>query len=321
MSISHVGHSDIARFADERVNLKRDDAIELRRQANLLRDKLEAYLADHPDFALRKVLLSGSLAKGTALKSISDIDVSCYVSSTAAPGSLSDLLAFLAEKLRKAFPNFKPEQVKPKTYSVGVTFMTTGNEVDIVPIIYDGDPQWRGNLISQDTGEPLMTSVPMHLEFIRKRKTQYDRHFAQVIRLLKFWAKLRKNENEDFRLKSFMIELIVAYLADRGMALNDYPEALQQIFTFIATDEFTSTIAFSDNYAVSQCKGSSEPVKIWDPVNCENNVAKLYTVQNRDLIVEAALDAGDAIDAALRAPTKGETLRYWRKVFGPTFDV
>ena len=114
MSISHVGHSDITRFADERVNLKRDDATELRRQANLLRDKLEGYLADHPDFALRKMLLSGSLAKGTALKSISDIDVSCYVSSTAAPGSPSDLIAFLAEKLRKAFPNFKPEQVKPE---------------------------------------------------------------------------------------------------------------------------------------------------------------------------------------------------------------
>ena len=321
MSILHIGHSDIVRFADDRVNLKRDDATELRRQANMLRDKLEGYLADHKDFALRKMLLSGSLAKGTALKSISDIDFGCYVSSTAAPGSLADLLSFLADKLRTAFPNFKPEQVKLKTYSVAVTFMTTGNEVDIVPIIYEGDPLWRGNLISQDTGEPLMTSVPLHLEFIRKRKALYDQHFAQVIRLLKFWAKLRKTENENFRLKSFMIELIVAYLADRGMALDDYPEALQQVFTFIATDEFVSTIAFNDYYAVSKCKSGSEPVKIWDPVNCENNIAKLYTVQNRDLIVEAALDAGDAIDAALRAPTKGETLRFWRKVFGPTFDV
>ena len=99
MSKSHVGHSDIARFADERVNLKRDDATELRRQANLLRDKLEGYLADHPDFALRKMQLSGSLAKGTALKSISDIDVACYVGSTAAPAALPDLIAFLAEKL------------------------------------------------------------------------------------------------------------------------------------------------------------------------------------------------------------------------------
>src|SRR5271157_5050598 len=74
MSREHVDHGDIVRFADERVNLKRDDATELRAQANRLRDKLEGYLADHPDFELKKMLLSGSLAKGTALKSISDID-------------------------------------------------------------------------------------------------------------------------------------------------------------------------------------------------------------------------------------------------------
>ena len=55
MSLDHVSHSVIARFADERVNLKRDDATELRRQANLLRDRLETYLADHPDFDLRKM--------------------------------------------------------------------------------------------------------------------------------------------------------------------------------------------------------------------------------------------------------------------------
>jgi len=34
-----------------------------------------------------------------------------------------------------------------------------------------------------------------------------------------------------------------------------------------------------------------------------------------------ALDAGDAIDAALKATTKEDTVRYWRKVFGPSFSV
>ena len=33
------------------------------------------------------------------------------------------------------------------------------------------------------------------------------------------------------------------------------------------------------------------------------------------------LDAGDAIDAALAAPTKQETVYYWRKVFGSSFQV
>ena len=38
-----------------------------------------------------------------------------------------------AALLRTAFPNFKPEQIKPKEYSVSVHFVGTGNEVDIVP--------------------------------------------------------------------------------------------------------------------------------------------------------------------------------------------
>jgi tRNA nucleotidyltransferase (CCA-adding enzyme) len=320
MARSHVSHAEITQFADEKVNLKRDDATDLRRQANMLRDRLETYLADHPDFELRKMLLSGSLAKGTALKSISDIDVACYISCDAAPHKVSELIPWLASKLEKAFPNFKPEQVTRKTYSVGVKFITTGNEVDIVPILYSGDPEWRGSLISKDTGEELMTSVPLHLQFIRKRKDASKTHFAQVVRLVKYWAKIQK-QNEDFRFKSFMTELIVAHLADAGTPLCDYPEALAAFFNHLASDGLKSTIAFSDYYKPSECKGTSDPIRIWDPVNCENNVAKLYTTANQDLVIQAALDAGDAIDAALRATTKAETVRYWQKVFGPAFSV
>lgn len=321
MSRDHVNHADLVRFADERVNLKREDATELRAQANRLRDRLETYLADHPDFALRKMLLSGSLAKGTALKSISDIDVGCYVSSESAPEKITDLVDWLAKKLETAFPNFKPEQIKRKTYSVSVNFITSGNEVDIVPILYAGDPQWRGDLVSQDTGERLMTSVPMHLDFIRKRKAANDKHYAQIVRFMKFWSQLLKQQDENFRFKSFMIELIVAYLADRGLALSDYPSALAKIFAFIANDNFETAIAFADYYDPKSCSAPGVPVRIWDPVNNKNNVSALYTVQNKDRIVDAALDAGDAIDSALRAITKAETVRYWQKIFGPTFNV
>lgn len=321
MGRQHADHGEILRFADERVNLKRDDATDLRAQANRLRDKLEGYLDEHPQFELRKMLLSGSLAKGTALKSISDIDVACYISSESAPHAVTELIAWLAKRLESAFPNFKPSQIKQKTYSVGVTFISTGNEVDIVPILYTGDPEWKGNLISQDTGEPLMTSVPMHLAFIRKRKDAHGAHYAQVVRLLKFWAKQRKQDDSDFRLKSFMVELIVAYLADRGTKLDDYPEALAAVFTYLASDDFRTTIAFDDYYDPKSCASTVEPIRIWDPVNCENNVARLYTNQNKQKLVDAALDAGDAIDAALRAVTKGDTVRYWQKVFGPTFNA
>jgi tRNA nucleotidyltransferase (CCA-adding enzyme) len=321
MAREHVDHAEIFRFAEEHVNLGRDDAEEIRAQANRLREKLETYLEENPHFELRKMLLSGSLAKGTALRTISDVDVGCYVSSDSAPQKIGDLIEWLAKKLEKAFPNFKPDQVTRKTYSVGVKFISTGNEVDIVPILYGGDPDWRGYLISQETGEKLMTSVPMHLEFIRKRKKANNQDYAQVVRLVKHWCELRKQEDSGFRFKSFMVELILAYLADRGTKLDDYPEAMASFFNYIAVDQFRTAIAFGDYYDPKKCKATSDQIRIWDPVNCENNVANLYTGENKSKIVAAALDAGDAIDSALHALTKGDTVRYWQKVFGPTFTV
>jgi hypothetical protein len=321
MSRTHVDHGEIARFAQEKVNLPKDKADEYRAQARRLRERLEGYLQEHPDFTLRKMMLSGSLAKGTALRSLNDIDVACYISGADAPGDVPKLLNYLAERLRKAFPNFSPEQVKANTYSVTVSFKGSGLDVDVVPILYNGDPNWCGNLVSQDDGSLLETCIPRHLEFIRKRKQAHETDFAQVARLIKFWAARMKREQEGFRFKSFMIELILARLADQGLDFSDYPEALQHFFTYLARSNLRELIVFTDYYPASSVGKFAETVKIIDPVNAKNNVCKLYTPAQADAIVNAALDAGDAIDAALRAPTKQETVRYWQKVFGSAFQV
>ncbi len=321
MSQLHVDHADIARFAVDRVNLPKDKADEYRAQARRLREKLEGYLDEHPDFTLKKMLLSGSLAKGTALRSLNDIDVACYISGADAPADVSKLLEYLAERLRKAFPNFSPDQVKPQTYSVTVSFRGSGLDVDVVPILYNGDSQWFGNLVSQDDGSLLKTNIPMHLDFIAKRKKAQETDFSQVVRLVKYWTRKLKNENEEFRFKSFMVELVLAYLADRGASFSDYPEALQHFFTYVAHSNFRERIVFSDYYQPSSVGTLTEPVQIIDPVNAANNVSRLYTSQQADVIVDAALEAGDAIDAALSAPTKQETVYYWQKVFGSSFQV
>jgi hypothetical protein len=321
MARQHVDHGDIVKFAQEKVNLPKDKADEYRAQARRLRERLESYLGEHPDFTLKKMLLSGSLAKGTALRTLNDIDVACYISGADAPGDVQKLLNYLAERLRKAFPNFSPDQVKPNTYSVTVSFRGTGLDVDVVPILYNGDPDWYGSLVSQDDGSLLKTCIPRHLEFIRKRKQAHETGFAQIARLVKFWASKMKREQDGFRFKSFMMELILAHLADAGLDFSDYPEALQHFFTYLARSNIRKLIAFCDYYDPSCVAELTDPVKIIDPVNAKNNVSKLYTETQAAAIVDAALDAGDAIDAALAAPTKQETVRYWQKVFGPAFQV
>lgn len=321
MAREHVSHQDIVQFAKERVNLPKDRADTYREQARRVRERVTAYLSEHPDYALKKILLSGSLAKGTALRTLNDIDMACYISGSDVPSDIDSLLEYLAARLRKAFPNMSEAQVKPQTYCVTISFIRTGLNVDVVPVIYSGDPDWYGNLVSQQDGSFLETCIPRHLEFIRKRKAQQETHFAQVIRLAKFWVRNMKSERADFKFKSFMVELVMAKLLDDGKKFSDYPEALQNFFTYLATSDLREHISFSDYFPASSLPVYSDRVRIIDPVNPKNNAAKLYTSAQADQIVDAAIDAGDAIDAALAATTKEKTVYYWQKVFGPSFQI
>ena len=136
-----VSHSDLAAFADSSVNLKRDDASDYREQVNRLRGKMEEFIKDNPNVGLRKMLLSGSLATGTSLKTLNDIDVALLVTSGDAPTGESDLLDWLVKQLRKVYPNMNPEQISPGNHCVRISFRGSGLDVDVVPI-YEiaGDP-------------------------------------------------------------------------------------------------------------------------------------------------------------------------------------
>jgi hypothetical protein len=94
---------------------------------------------------------------------------------------------------------------------------------------------------------------------------------------VKFWTRKVKNEQDNFRFKSFMVELVLAHIADGGAELSDYPEALQHFFTYIGKTNFRERIAFGDYYKLSTVGSITEPVQIIDPVNAANNVSRLYT--------------------------------------------
>ncbi len=320
MSKEHISHKNLASFADSHVNLKREAASRYREQVNNLRKMLEKHLEDDSDFQLKRMLLSGSLAKGTALRNLNDIDVALYVMQEDPPSDMPEFIDWLVETLCDLYPNMEPSQITPQQHSVRISFRGSGLDVDIVPISYDGNQEWDGYLYSIDTGEWLMTNISKHLEFIRKRKSEHPQHFAQVVRLLKYWVKEVKKRDGNFKFKSFLVELVLAHLADSNkIKLDDYVEAMAEYFNFIVTGGLNNMIVFDDYYPRNKAKDDGHPVRIFDPVNCENNASKTYTLENKKIIVNAASDAGDAVDAALYATTKGETVRYWQKVFGPSF--
>ncbi|MCY4308669.1 MAG: CBASS oligonucleotide cyclase [Rhodobacteraceae bacterium] len=314
MARNHIDHKHIQEFAERVVNLKRDDAKKYRDQVNRLRTKLDELIKENPDFELQKMLLSGSLAKHTALKNINDADVAVYVSS--APQDVGDLTVWLAGKLRKAFPNFNHDQVVIQNYSVKVEFRGTGLDVDVVPIYKKDKDDW-GELVSQEDGRRLLTNITLHKAFIKKRRVNYP-SYAQIVRLLKWWIKTQKELDSDFKFKSFMVELILAKLFDdRKIAEDAYPEILLCFFDYIARTNFGEEIYFTDY--TSKPKFCNDPIRVFDPVNPSNNLGRKYNSYDRDRIVTKALNAGDAIEAALKAPTKELTIYYWKKIFGPSF--
>ncbi len=203
---AEITQSDIVQFAEDKVNLKRERAQEYREQVNNLRENLDRYISEHPDIGLVKMLLSGSLAKGTALRTINDVDVALYVEGESAPQELGDLLNWLVEKLRKTYWQIAPENIRVDGPAVVISFSGTGIDVDVVPIYYLGDPDWKGYLWDRFSGQKILTSIPQHLDFIRNRKDKQPTHFAQTARLVKWWARQREREDGSVSIRSFILE-------------------------------------------------------------------------------------------------------------------
>ena len=100
-----ISHSDVARFAEHRVNIKRDVVAGRREQAKRVREKVEGFIREHPEYGLIKILLSGSLAKGTALSDLNDIDLAVYVKSGVAPVEEKDLLDWARREAQGRIPS------------------------------------------------------------------------------------------------------------------------------------------------------------------------------------------------------------------------
>ena len=315
-----IRHVEIARFAADRVNLRREDAKEFREQVNRLREKLEVFIKEHPDYGLIKMLLSGSLAKGMALKDLNDIDVALYVAASSAPVDEIELLYWLADRLRKAYPNMDPGQVELGTHVVRISFHGTGLDVEVVPVHYGGLPNDCGYLVDRETGKRVLTSIPLHLAFIRARKNAQPDHFAQVVRLVKWWIKQHKDADKSFRFKSFMAELIAAHLADSGVDMSNYPVALEQFFRYLVRSRLEERIVFKDYHGLSDLPARrSDVIEIFDPVNPANNAAEGYTDHDRRGIVDAAEEALSALAEARFATTNEREIRCWQRIFGPSF--
>jgi len=322
-----ITSNELLAYATSHVNLPADTARKYREHVGSVRNRLKKFIDEHPDYNLVKMLHSGSLPKGTALRDIGDLDTAIYVEAAALQDlDNQGLISWLRDRLKEVYPDFTDDQLEAHEHCVTIHYKTPGlKDVDVVPVLYEGDPNNIGYLVTKD-GRRILTSISLHKEFVRNRKARQPDNYAQFVRFAKYWAKQQKKaykargDNPHFRFKSLMIELICAHLTDLGLDTTDHVEALQHFFAYIVRTGLQEPIFFTDYYGAGSVNLIDGAVmQIFDPVNAQNNIAATYTEEQRKLIVEEAQRALDAITTATSATTKGEAVANWQVVFGTTF--
>jgi hypothetical protein len=312
----HYTNNDLQNFANESINVKSKDLKEFREQSNRLRDNLTDYINKNPEYGLIKMLNSGSIAKGTALRTINDMDIAVYVKANVVEGTdETGILEYVRSALITVYKryNMSEDQFSIGSHCIKVSFRGTGLDVDVVPVIYDDGAEDRGYLINKDSGERVLTSIPLHIKFIRKRKDAYS-NYAQMVRIIKWWRNQRQ-----FKMKSFLIELIWAHIADTEGISSDINTALKQFFTFIIRTRLESPIIFEDYYKKKDVSVGNNGSFIFDPVNPQNNVGSSLDNNKRELIIDETEEALGYLSHAIQSSTKGVVTSSLKQIFGSSF--
>jgi hypothetical protein len=288
-------------------------------QVDYLIKQLRGKIDDGSVFGVGKFVRCGSLMKGTALKpregTAVDADVAVELDASEAEAKEIGLLhAILLDLLIKVYPQKVEEDFSIQPRTLGIVFRASGLNLDLVPIVpVPGKPGY-GWQHSSRGDVPVMTSVTGQLAFVSNR-AKADPRFKRLVRMLKRW----RNYQELDSLGSFTIELLVAHRQDTDGPAPTLEEGLQRFFMFVAQSGLKELVTFPE---VGKPRSMPEDsVVIIDPVNVENNVTKRLEEDERRAVITSAKVAWETLMTASYAGPKGETVDYWKELFGPSFRI
>lgn len=307
-------------FVQNRLKLAKGKRAEYLAQVDHLIERFAAAAKGDAVINVRKFLKTGSLRKGTVLRPKGDFgvdaDVAVYLNvSGTSEFDLANLHSRIRRLLVKIYPTKKPQDfiVQPRT--LGIEFLDSGLDMDLVPLIAIDGPGDYGWQPSSRGEAPVKTSVTKQLEFIRIRKEAYA-HFTSLVRLLKSWRNFQELNDS---LRSFTIELIVSYLQDAQGVPASLEAGLLRFFLYVAESQLKQPICFKEcGTPVSLPK---DRVVILDPCNAENNVAQKIANQDCNGIVNKCREAWETLSYARNHNSKGQTLELWKEVFGRSFVI
>lgn len=311
-----LSNTQLCYYDSNVLRLPADKRSEYHAQVDRLIDELSRSVRDKTEIKITKVVKAGSFAKFTILKKTSlnpvDVDVVFYISGrNIDQETLKDLSDTIYDLLLKVYPTKSVEHFEIQRKALTVTFVGSGLNVDVVPVVEDASrPGYGWQFDREDPSVRLETCAPCQIQFVRARKDK-DKNFRTLVRLAKRW----RNYAELKPLKSFAIELIMAFLLDQDGSSGSVEQRFRRFLSYIAQSGLKEIISFPEN--TKPLATFSDHVVIIDPVYSKNNVAARITEPERQEIVSAAREAWEA---AHFASAENDT-DLWKEVFGQNFKV
>jgi hypothetical protein len=310
-----LNNTELQYYDSNVLRLPADKRKEYHEQVDRLIAELSRTVREKTAIKITKVVKAGSFAKFTILRKTStdpvDVDVVFYISGRSIDHeTLQSLNDTIYKLLIDIYPNKDVEDFEIQRKAATVSFVGTGLSVDIVPVIEDAQRPGYGWQFDLQDGSRLETCAPCQIKFVRDRKNK-DTDFRTLVRLLKKW----RNHAELKPLKSFIIELLVAYVLDSEGNAGSIEQRFRRILLFIAQSGLKERIQFAENTAPFGT--FNDPVVIIDPVYSFNNVASRITEAERLMIVAAAQNAWEAAHFA----SAEDDDEVWKEIFGPRFKV
>jgi hypothetical protein len=202
----------------------------------------------------------GSYGKDTLIRASYDLDIVMYWPHDCGY-TLEGMFTAVRDQLRKHWAFVIPKNVACRLPFEG------GFHIDVVPGRALNTTFRYANLYRSETGQPLQTSIKVHIDAVRKSGRR------ELIRLLKLW-KVRYQ----VPIRSFVLEQL-AIAGASGTSLTDLEPQL--------------------NAALTHIRDRIETAQITDPANTNNNLADTMSVQEKAAAKRAAV-------AAIAARTWGD---------------
>lgn len=309
-------NTDLQYYDSKVLRLSAEKRSEYHEQVNNLIAELSKHVTEQSELKISKVVKAGSFAKYTILNKTTedpiDVDVVFYITGQNVNQTTFDGLSEMIHKLLiRVYPNKAVEDFEIQRRAATVTFVKSGLSVDVVPVIQDSYNENHGWQFDLSTKEKNLTCAPCQIKFVFDRKEK-DKHYRTLVRMAKRW----KNFANPPGLKSFHIELILAYLLDQDGPTERIEQRFRDFLLYIAKSGLKQRIDFPENNGKFK-KSFSDSVVIIDPANHENNVASRISEDERQQIVRMAEEAWETANyASVQADED-----VWKEIFGPRFKI